>query len=210
MVDIGRNNRPSPRNLIAHEFRCDVLWDVRAKIHTAVKRLAGPPQRSRAPQVLPVRHVNHFLRNNPGARKFELRDGLPLNAPKRRWRVCERCGSRRTRGMTVVFRANGAPVVGLNPATRFDPGRTVPRKSGGNIDLRTGICIGARRVVNAHIRFIRYGRQRNFTKRNTQIRMSGRRAVRLCRSRDRARCDAKRRGVCEFGALLHGARLLSG
>ena len=76
VIDVGRNDRPPARDLLAHEFRRDESGDGCAEALAVPKTLASPLHRCLARQILAMGDIDHLFGDDPGASEFELGDEL--------------------------------------------------------------------------------------------------------------------------------------
>ena len=76
MVDVGRDDRPPARHLVAHEFRRDEGRDRGAEALAVGKLLFGLGERGLAGEVLAVRDEDHLLGDDSGLGELVLRHKL--------------------------------------------------------------------------------------------------------------------------------------
>ncbi len=146
MVDVGRDDGPAPGDLVAHEFRRDEVRDGGAEILAVGAPLGCPFGGAGAAEILPVRHVEHLLRDDAGAGEFELGDGLA--GPAGQDLAGGRAGRHQFvgRDIAVVLRPDAAPRHG-GEAPPGEP-RTAHRgQARRQIDPGLGVGIGSGRVV---------------------------------------------------------------
>ena len=74
VIDIGRNDRASTRDFVAHKFRRYEFGDVGAKAFAVGKTRFCGVERAVAAQIFAMRDIDHFFGDNSGAGEFELRD----------------------------------------------------------------------------------------------------------------------------------------
>ena len=116
VIDIGRNDGASASDLVAHEFARHEFRNGGAEALTVRNALGGVVERPFTTKILPMRDKDHFFRDDPCTREFELRDG-------RVSRSAIKLALRRTR-RSKMFAGCASIVLGLGRAAfeRFKAG----------------------------------------------------------------------------------------
>ena len=179
------------------------------KSSPSARRSAAPSSALCAAEVLAVRDVDHFFRDDAGAGEFELRDQLARLAAED-W-MLGRAGrdeavAGRAAIVDVLHRAGGDAL----EAALGDPVGAQRRQAGFQVDGDGGIGVGAGGVIGA-IGFLARGRfQRDLAERHVDVGAAGGRGVDLAGAGDRAGGDAARAGgglrLDGHGRLLNRAR----
>ena len=186
MVDVGGDDRPAAGDFAAHELRRHEFGNRRAKALAVGDAGRGLVKGALAAEIFAVRDIAHFFRDDPGAGEFELRDrARALGAQQR-----TRGGGARRREMlqpdkAVVLGLHLAPLVGLQPLARLEPG---PRawKTGGEVRREFRAAIGAGGIIDAQRRFARGRVERDFAVGHFEAGRVRRRGIALARAADRA------------------------
>ena len=122
MIDIRRNDGAAARDFLAHEFGRDEFGNGGAKALAVGDALLGDIERALAAEVLAMRDIDHFFRNDPGAGELKLSDGLRAGRPMkpalgRAWRH-----ETLAFGEAIVFGLDAAALVGFETSARREPG----------------------------------------------------------------------------------------
>ena len=108
VIDVGGNDRPPARHLLAHEFRRDEFGNGGAEALAVGEALGGALHRRLAREILAMGDIDHLFGDDPGAGEFELGDELAGLA----------CAQRALRGAErrETIRRDVAVVLGLDRA----------------------------------------------------------------------------------------------
>jgi len=169
VIDVRRDDGAAGGDFVAHEFRRDEFRNIRAEALALGDAMRGIRGGLFAAHVLTLGDEGHLGGDDAGLRELILRDRMARQAAART--IGDREGAREMffADIAVVFRLHLAAVVKLGVPTRLDPGFTVARQTRLDIDLRRGIGVGARRVVDADRRLIGSGMQRDLAERHFEV-----------------------------------------
>src|SRR5436190_6942816 len=127
MVDVGGDDRPSPRDLAAHELRCDEGWHRSAKAFAVGERRLRALELSFTAKILALGDVDHLLGDDAGAGEFELGHLVAIEAAQRlvmrRERLCGLVGG----DVAVVDRLDNTALIFLDAAAFLYPGEAIAR-----------------------------------------------------------------------------------
>ncbi len=179
------------------------------KSSPSARRSAAPASALARPRFLAMRDVDHFFRDDAGAREFKLRDELAWLAAEDR--MLGRAGrdetvAGRTAIVHVLHRAGGDAL----EAAFGDPVGAQRRQAGFQVDGDGRIGVRTGRVVSTIGLLARARFQRDLAERDVDVGTAGWRSVDLSGSGDRACGDAARAGgglrLDGHGRLLNRAR----
>ncbi len=161
VVDVGRDDGPTARHLVAHELRRDDLRDARAHRVAGQALLAGRVllvlRHPFAAAVLAQGHVLHLGRDDALPGVVHLRHVGP--AAGAQGLALQRGGLGAQHGQAggifglaaIVQRLLLAAFVALGVAAAFDPGAAHAGEAPPHIDVRRGVGVGAGRVIDADL-----------------------------------------------------------
>ena len=147
MIDVGRDDGAAARDLGAHEFRRDEGRDRGAKAFAVGERRLGALELLLTPEVFALGDIDHFLGDDAGPRKFELRHGLAVLRPHRLRRVGEGAREMLARDIAVIDRLDRPAFIFLDAAALLHPFRARARQARFHVDRDRGIGIRPGGVV---------------------------------------------------------------
>ena len=158
MVDVGGDDRPAAGDLVAHEFRGDVVGQAGAPRLAVIARFetGGFIAQHGAAEVLALGHIFHLRRDDAAAGIVHLAD---VHAGFRAQDLLRDIGEGRDAAgavgakLAVVFRLHFAGGIFLNIAAGHDPFAALLFEPGANIDGGGRIGIGAGGIVDADAGF---------------------------------------------------------
>ena len=177
VVDVGRDDGAARGHFLAHELRRDERRQRRAEAFAVGQPRLGLVEHRPAAEVFAGRDVDHLLGDHTGARPFELRDRLAVEAAQRPQGVGKR-PQHRFLNVAVVDRLDDAAGIFLDATTRHDPGATRLGEALAHVDRDARVGVRACRIVDAHRRLGRR-RQLDLAQGNPQVRRGVRRCVDL-------------------------------
>ncbi len=142
MVDVGRDDGPARRDFGPHEFGRHKIGQGGAK-GLAVADRGGKPA-----LVLADGHELHLRRDDAGAGIGKLGDGAPAGCAQGVALMRKRGCQPRAGGKAVVGGQDGAARIGRHIAARLQPVAPHIGQTARNVDVRLGIGIGARTVID--------------------------------------------------------------
>ena len=202
MIDVGGDDRPSARHLVAHELGRDVIGKGGAEALAVAHHSRG--LEGGAAEVLAHRDVFHLRSDDAAPGIGHLGDGDAALAAQR----LAAAGKRElgkiggtARPVAIVLGTHRPALVGLDVAASLDPGPAQRRQAGMDVYGDGGIGIGAGGVIDPYRRLARRRGEIDLAHGHPEVREQRPRHVNLPRGRQRPGGDRKT-GV-ELASIRH-------